>query len=162
MPGHTIGPDSAIEERNQFRGMLGLDWPLKIELLNKQRSFWCSFQYFQFITEGDADDLQYAPFPWPVHKYQDYVSVIVATEYRHGTIKPAGAWAHDLDEGAGFVKLFVDFEIGDNWRPSIGYMGVYKGKEDSFAGYPGNTKPFRSFGIFDSVDQFYFSLKYQF
>ena len=154
MPGHTVGPDSAIEERDQFRGMLGLDWPFKVDWLNSYKAFWCSVQYFGFHTEGDTDNLQYAPFPWDVHKYQDYLSVVMTTEYFHGMIKPAFAWATDLKEGAGFVKAYLDFEIGDHWRPSIGYMGVYKGGD--------SDANFRSFGIFDEVDQVYASVKYQF
>lgn len=169
-----------IIDKDQFRYMIGFDWPLYIRFLNKYESFFFSLQFIQYRILNYDKELVMAPFyfkdamqtqlipplpyfnkrglpgghlidPWRVHREQNYFSFLVNTYFNKKRILPQILYLHDFQENAHAIKAKINFLYGDHWRPEFGWMWFH-----------GDHDTGKSFGLFDKNDQLYMKIKYQF
>ena len=148
--GQFTGED--IERVNEFKYMLGFDWPVRIGLINPQKNIFISGQFFHiYLSEGGNDSFQVGPYAkWEVEKNTYLASLLFSTSYLNDKVKPQILFVKEFSYNTWWTKPKIKFEIGDHWRPEIGAI-IVEGK-NRFAG----------FGQWEDRDEIYFKLAYQF
>jgi hypothetical protein len=156
---------NGIVEKDQIRYMLGLDWPIRIPLLNSRQTFFTSTQFVQYIIPDYDKKLFHAPYyygdvnkatnvterdPYEIPKTENFFTFLINTGYDNDRIKPQVLYARDFQSKSYFVHAKIDLNYDQHWRQEIG-VHIY-----------GGDNQFHGFGLYEKEDQVYFRLRYQF
>ncbi len=144
-----------LNEKDVIRYMLGLDWPVWIKFINKEKNIFISAQLFHYhiINYPHTYKLQVGAYnDWIAREDQFYSSFILKTSYFHDFLKPQVLTVMDWTYGTWWLKPKVKFEIGNNWRPEVGAIFVFAGADDYR----------REFGHWADRDEVYIKMTYQF
>ena len=152
--------------------MIGFDWPIRISFINPKKNIFVSGQYFHIYTvemPGGYDSglfpltsppdtfkeskltLDGSPYKTLVlGRNQSYATLLLMTDYWNEQISPSVLYVQDLRTGSHWVKSELGFKIGDHWRPSIRYLYIDGGYQDS------------AFSVYRDRDEIALQIEYQF
>jgi hypothetical protein len=161
-----------IYESDQIRGMIGFDWPIRISFINPKKNIFISGQYFHIHTlemPGGKDsglfpvtsppstfresDITLDGSPYKnltLGRNQSYCTLLLMTDYMNDRISPSVLYVQDLNTGSHWVKSELGFKIGDHWRPSVRYLYVDGGYQNS------------AFSVYRDRDEIALQIEYQF
>jgi len=154
-----------VVEKDQIRYMIGLDWPIRIPILNSRESFFTSTQFLQYIIPDYDKKLFHAPYyfgavdtstnitvrdPYEIPSVQNFFTFSVSTGYDNGRFKPSVLFAQDFKADCYFIHAKINLDYSMHWRQQVGVQ-IY-----------GGDNRFHSFGMYDNNDQVYFRFIYQF
>lgn len=161
-----------IHESDQIRGMIGFDWPIRIGFINPKKNIFVSGQYFHIYTVEMPGGMDSGLFPvgqpssafkesrltldgspyktLTLDRNQSFATLLLMTDYMNERISPSVLYVQDLSSGSHWVKSELGFKIGDHWRPSIRYLFVDGGYQDS------------AFSVYRDRDEIALQIEYQF
>jgi hypothetical protein len=158
-----------IHESDQIRGMIGFDWPIRIGFLNPKKNIFVSGQYFHIYTTEMPGGYDSGLFPGTttpqpsrltldgspyktltLGRNQSFCTLLLMTDYMNEKISPSVLYVEDLSNGSRWVKSEIAFKIGDHWRPSVRYLFIDGGYQDS------------AFSVYRDRDEAVLQIEYQF
>ena len=158
-----------IHESDQIRGMIGFDWPIRIGFINPKKNIFISGQYFHIYTvdmpggtdsglfpgttasQGSRLTLDGSPYKTlTLGRNQSFCTLLLMTDYMNEKIAPSVLYVQDLSNGSCWVKSELAFKVGDHWRPSVRYLYVDGGYQDS------------AFSVYRKRDEAVLQIEYQF
>jgi hypothetical protein len=158
-----------IHESDQIRGMIGFDWPIRIGFINPKKNIFISGQYFHIYTvemPGGQDSglfpgttapqdsrltLDGSPYKTlTLGRNQSFCTLLLMTDYMNDKISPSVLYVQDLSNGSRWVKSELAFKLGDHWRPSVRYLYIDGGYQDS------------AFSVYRERDEAVLQIEYQF
>jgi hypothetical protein len=131
---------------DEFRGMIGADWKVKIPFLNYQTYFSISPQFYwrRIIDYPSIVELSGL-------KKDNYAATLVAnTSYFHSTLTPFFAWMYDITTKSHLFKGELTYDYSDWWHFTLGSLVMTGEKKGQL------------FQLFDNKDQIYFKISYKF
>lgn len=129
---------------DEIRWAVGLDWKVKIPLLNAKAYFSVSPQFFQ------RSIIDYPTFGLSNLKKNNYFStLLIKTSYLNAKLTPTFVWVRDITNQADFFKIEVTYDYTSSWRGSVGTL-LLDGRERG-----------KGFEVFDNKDQVYFKITYK-
>ncbi len=147
-----LGPVQTFEEYNDLKWGVGLDWKVKIPVLNSKNSFTVSPQFFHTHVFGfpGSDAILLAPGGTGTEEDNFSGSLMIGTQYLHGKIMPSFFILQDFTNKAYFMRPQIVYSYDDNIQFSVGAV-IFSGQEDN-----------KSFDLFDNKDQVFCKLTYKF
>lgn len=144
-----------IQKTDEFQGMVGLDWKVKIPFLNPTAFFTISPQYFyQKVMDyphGDDRLIQRASIgPFPLETSNHMTSLMVNTSYFHTKVTPTVFWLRHWTRKFDMYKAEVAYAPTSNWTYKLGVL-VFDGEQLNYG-----------FETMKNKDQLYFTMGYQF
>lgn len=151
----TVSELQTFEKSDEFRGMVGMDWKVKINALNPSAYFFVSGQFY------DRHIMDYANgIPGMRYTLSDYsgtiqpdnytASLLISTSYLHTKLQPMIFWMRDFTGHSNLMKAQVAWEQDHHWRYTLGALFV-QGTETGV-----NFQPLAN------KDQAYFTVAYRF
>ncbi len=134
-----------FKKHDEFRWALGIDWKIKIRLLNPRAYFVLSPQVFHRKIKNypSAYELQNV-------KDDNYTtSLMLRTSYFNGKLVPSFFWLQDITNESGFCRYQIDYQYTYNWQFTLGAL------------FLGGDKRGRGFQVFENKDQIYCSISYR-
>jgi hypothetical protein len=114
-----------FEKSDELRWAIGIDWKVRIPLLNPRRSFTISTQFYhrRFLDYPSGYNLinpaNGSNFEHP-DNYQ--ATLMINTAYFHEKLKPSFFWLRDITDRGGFYQLQTAYEYSNNWAFTLGAM----------------------------------------
>lgn len=144
-----------VKKTDEFQGMIGLDWKVKIPFLNPKSFFLISPQYFyQKVMDyphGDDYLIQRASIgPFPLETSNHMTSLMVNTNYFHTKVTPMVFWMRHWTKRFEMVKAQVSYAPTSNWTYTLGAL-FFSGQQKNYG-----------FETMENKDQLYFTMGYQF
>jgi hypothetical protein len=132
-PTRTVG---TIPERNVTRYMEGMDKWQFIPVLNKNSTFYFTFQYFGQYIDDHSEEIVY-PVSLPpdgttypeVKKLEQTFTGVISSTYGHGMVEPQLSVVYDV-RGTWMVQPQVNIKF-DPWRLMLQYTNI-SGKRTAF------------------------------
>ena len=134
----------SIIETDEIHWTVGLDWRVKIPLLNPVNTISFSPQFIQRILQ-DYPDAGIAT----VEDRNDAFTFVADTNYFNNKLTPSVAYQHDFTYKANFYRLALTYEPNSSWSYTIGAL-LLDGDEEG-----------KSFEVFDNKDYIWFKIQYQ-
>lgn len=112
------------EKHDEIRWGAGVDWKIKIPVLNPRAYFSISPQFYhRKILDypryaGSADGLR------GVYKDNYQYTLLVSTSYYHNKIAPSFFWQHDDSNMSDLLRFQVVYEQSSDWRFTAGAIKV--------------------------------------
>jgi hypothetical protein len=147
----TRNLDNSFVRHDEVRWAVGVDWKLKLDLLNPLAFFTISPQFYQRTILGYQNDTTLTGTGGQQLRPDNYqASLLVATRYLSGKLQPSFFWLRDISERADFFRLQVVYDWSDQWRGAVGCL-LFNGEKKG-----------RSFETFSHKDQVYVTVSYRF
>jgi hypothetical protein len=132
-------------KHDEFRGASGVDWKVKIPLLNEKAYFTISPQiYLQRIMDYPAGGLS------GLYENNWATTLSISTSYFHSKLQPSIFWYRDLTNHSEFYRYQLIWEHSNIWKYTLGALVVKWDKEG--VGY----EPLKD------KDHIYFNVAYKF
>jgi Protein of unknown function (DUF1302) len=145
---------NTLTKTDEFRGVFGVDWKVKIPILNPRAYFFISAQYFyQKIMDYPSGGItlsQRASLPPGLDENNHKATVLINTTYLHNKLQPLFFWYHDFTNRADFFKLQVGYEQSSHWYYTLGAIFLSGNREG------------RGFQVLNHKDQLYATITYKF
>jgi len=139
---------------DEFRGVFGVDWKVKVNVLNPKAYFMISPQYFyQRVMDypsGGVTLTQRGTLPGGFGTNNHKATLMMNTTYLHNKLQPLFFWYHDFTNRADYYLLKVAYEQSSHWIYTVGALFFHGNREG------------RRFEVFDNKDQVYFMVNYRF
>lgn len=136
-----------LVKSNEFRGAVGIDWKVKIPLLNPRAYFFISPQfYYRRIVDYPGAEIS---FPEPLKKNNYQTTLLINTTYFHNKLTPSFFWMHDVDSKSDFIRLQLVYDYSDKWHFTLGGLLLSGDKRG------------QGFELFDNKDQIYLKISYK-
>jgi hypothetical protein len=112
---------NTFEKHDEIRTAVGIDWKVKVPLLNESAYFFISPQVYDRKIENYSSDhyLFLATDPY-VRENTWYTTLLVNTSYLHNKLQPSFFWMHDYSNRCGFIKPELAYEWSDVWKYALG------------------------------------------
>ena len=136
---------NTFDKSDELRWTLGVDWKVKIPLLNPRAYFSISPQFFhrKIIDYPTGYKLVY------LEENNYMASFLVRTSYFNAKLVPSFFWLRDITSRSDFFKLELSYDYTHNWRFTLGTL-FFSGEEEG-----------KGYQVFDNKDQLYFKLTYR-
>jgi hypothetical protein len=136
---------NTFDKSDEFRWAIGIDWKIKIPLLNPRAYFSVSPQFFHrkimdYPSRYDLADLE---------KNTYAVTLLIKTSYFNAKLVPSFFWLRDITSQSDFFKLELLYDYTHNWRFTLGTL-LFHGEEKG-----------KGYQRFDNKDQIYFKITYR-
>lgn len=144
---------NTLTKTDEFRGVFGLDWKVKINFLNPRAYFFISAQYFyqRIIDYPEGVTLtQRNSLPPGLDVNNHKATLLINTTYLHNKLQPMFFWYHDFTNRADFFKLQVAYEQSNHWIYTLGSIFLSGSREG------------RGFQVLENKDQLYATVTYRF
>lgn len=139
---------NSYEEFDQIRWAMGLDWKVRISLLNPLYMFSVSGQVIHEHTKDYPTGGGLMLAGAPVKENMWTTTLRVATTYFHSKINPSFTW----------MRTFAGPDHGDLYKYEVIYERDYNWNFTLGAAFFGDE----NFGPFDNKDHIYFTIAYRF
>jgi len=142
--------NASLIQRDEFRMAIGVDWKVKVPLLNPSRYFTVSPQFY------DRKVLKYPHFQLTqgggakVYDNNYMTSLMVKTQYFHDKIVPMVFWLRDMTQKANMFKIQTTYDRSDEWHYTVGVI-LLNGEQSN-----------NGFEAFHNKDQVFFTISYKF
>jgi hypothetical protein len=136
---------NTFEKSDEFRWALGLDWKVKIDLLNPKHYFSISPQFFH-------QKIRDYPHGYAYQNFEDdnYTgTLMMMTNYAHGKIIPSFFLIRDFTNRASMCRAQLTYDRTHEWHYTVGALW-FNGKE-----------PGKGFDVFENKDYIYFKIAYK-
>ncbi len=118
-----------VAKTDEFRGMIGFDWKVKIPFLNPTSYFLISPQYFyqkmMDYPHGNVSLVQRGSVGGRFEVANHKTTLMVNTNYFHTKVTPMIFWLRDWTNRTNMYKAQVSYEPTSNWIYTIGALAVY-------------------------------------
>jgi hypothetical protein len=138
-------PISRFEESDDFRGSIGVDWKVKIPILNPKAYFLISpqFYYRRIVDYPSIEEIS------GLKKNNYQTTLLINTSYFHNKLTPSFFWLHDVNSKSDFFRLQLVYDYSNQWHFTLG------------ACFLGGDKSGQGFQLFDNKDYIYFKVSYK-
>lgn len=135
---------NTLVKSDELRWALTVDWKVKIPLLNPMTYFSISptFYHQTILDYPTGCDLK-------MQEDNSMYTLMIKTQYLHGTITPVFFWMHDVDNDADLYKAAVIYKYSEDWQYTLGAIFL-DGKE-----------PGKGFHVFENKDYISFKISYK-
>lgn len=136
---------NTFDKSDELRWAIGIDWKIKIPLLNPRAYFFISPQFFhrKIIDYPSGYDLV------NLEKNNYAVTLLIKTSYFNAKLVPSFFWLRDITSRSDFFKLELSYDYTHNWRFTLGTL-FFHGEEKN-----------KGYQVFDNKDQIYFKVTYR-
>ena len=141
-------PDQKFKKSDEFRGAIGVDWKVKIPLLNAKTYFTISPQFY-YRRIMDYPSLEESPAPLFLKTNNYITSLMISTSYLHNKLNPSFFWLRDIDSKSDFFRLQLVYDHSNNWHFTLG-ASLFDGKKEGYG-----------FNSFNEKNMIYFKVAYK-
>jgi hypothetical protein len=136
---------------DEYRWMAGVDWKVKINMLNPRAYFFISPQVYQRHIV-DYPKVGHVGTATTDIQYQDTwtTSLMVNTTYLHNKLQPSFFWLRNWSTRSEFFRPQISYEYSDKWKYTIGAIIVI------------GTKLTQDMQPFNEKDHIYGTVSYKF
>lgn len=136
---------NTFDKSDEFRWAIGIDWKIKIPLLNPRAYFSILPQFFhrKIIDFPSGHGLV------NLEKNNYQATLLIKTSYFNAKLVPSFFWLRDITTKSDFFKLELMYDYTHNWRFTLGSL-LFRGELRG-----------RGFEVFDNKDQIYFKVTYR-
>ena len=134
-----------LKKHDEFRWALGIDWKIKIRLLNPRAYFTISPQVFHRKIKN-------YPSRYELQNLEDdnyMTSLMLRTSYFNGKLVPSFFWSQDITNEADMYRYQIDYQYTHNWQFTLGAL------------FLGGSEKGKGVQVFENKDQIYFSVSYR-
>jgi hypothetical protein len=154
----TEGLGPLFVKTDEFRCALGVDWKIKIPVLNPMAYFYISPSiYLRRIQDQNAVYFGGTRYHLvnnasgdPLETNNWVATIFVNTTYFHNKIQPMFFYMRDITLNAYMAKAQVAYEHSDKWKFTLGVL------------FTGGHKTGESLQVMDHKDNVYFTATYKF
>jgi hypothetical protein len=143
-----------LYQTDEFRGVIGVDWKVKIPVLNPKNFFLISPQYFyQRVMDypsGGVKLTQRGSSTGGFFEDNHKATLMILTNYYHNKITPLFFWMNDITNRSSIFKLQCSYAPDHHWTYSLGTL-IVEGREKG-----------RGFEGMDHKDQLFVTVNYAF
>lgn len=133
-------------KKDELRYAIGVDWKVKIPLLNPRAYFTISPQFYQQkIMSYGSERKELAG----LYENNYMTTLMITTSYLHNKLVPSFFWMRDRTNKANFFRYQLGYDYSNVWHFVIGAT--------TFDG----TKEGQGFDVFQNKDQLYFKVSYK-
>jgi hypothetical protein len=136
---------NTFKELDEFRWAIGVDWKVRIDLLNPRTFFSIMPQFYHRKILDYPHDYEITNLEDDNYQY----SMMVSTSYFHNKLAPSIFWAHDLNNKADMFRLQLAYDRSHNWHFILGAV-LLDGREKN-----------KGFDVFENKDYIYFKVSYK-
>ncbi len=129
---------------NEIRWAIGIDWKVKIPLLNPRAYFTVSPQFTQ---RAILDYPSYGLVGFSKNNY--LVTLLLKTSYLNAKLTPSFFWLRDITQQADLFKVEVDYDYTSSWRGTVGML-LLDGSQKN-----------KGFQVFENKDYVFFKITYK-
>lgn len=141
-------PDQKFMKSDEFRGAIGVDWKVKIPLLNAKTYFTISPQFY-YRRIMDYPSLEESPAPLFLKENNYQTTLMISTSYLHNKLTPSFFWLRDINSKSDFFRLQLVYDYSNNWHFTLG-TSFFDGKKEGYG-----------FQVFDNKNMIYFKVAYK-
>jgi hypothetical protein len=135
---------------DEFRGAIGVDWKVKIPILNRETGFTISPQlYYRRIIDFPSIEDVATSGGTPVKKNNYQTTLMISTQYLHSKLTPSFFWLRDINSKSDFFRLQLVYDYSNKWHFTLGSLLL------------GGNKNGQGFDLFNNKDQIYFKISYK-
>jgi hypothetical protein len=136
---------------DEWRGMAGLDWKVRITPLNPKTNFFISPQVFWRHIVDYPSTGHIGTYTGDI-LYQNswQTSLMISTSYWSNKLMPSFFWLRDWSGEAEFFRPQLSYEFALDWKATVGAILVH------------GSKVTQSYEPFDHKDHVYLTLSYKF
>ncbi len=139
---------------DDFRAAIGVDWKIKIPLLNRAAGFLISpqFYYRRIIDYPSLAVIAGLPLSEEISglKKDNYqTTLMINTNYLHGKLVPSFFWLRDINSKSDFFRLQLVYDYSNQWHFTVGALLL------------DGCKRGQGFELFDNKDQIYVKVSYK-
>jgi len=140
---------NTFEKHDEIRWAMGIDWKIKIPLLNNRAYFMISPQFYhRKICDYPSDYGLVSGSALEDNNYQ--TSLMISTSYFNVKLLPSFFWLRDITNSSNFFRLQTVYEQDHHWNYTLGIL-FFKGTQTGLGFEPFNNK-----------DQVYSTIGYRF
>lgn len=144
----TGTPISRFDTSDEVRAAIGVDWKVKIPILNPRAYFSLSGQfYYRRINDYPSDTSIETIQGLEKDNYQTTLGI--STSYFHQKLTPSFFWLRDINSQSDFFRYQLVYDYSNNWHFTLGALIL------------GGDKSGQGFQLFDNKDQLYFKISYK-
>ena len=146
-----LSPQNTFEKSDELRMGLGIDWKIKVPLLNPKAYFSISPQViYRRLTDLPGGNAQYTDTGTNLLKRNNYQGTLfLSTTYFNAKLTPSIFFWRDFTGKADFWRFQVTYDWSSNWRGTVGAIFLDGRRENV------------SFEVFDQKDYFFLKLTYK-
>ena len=114
-----------FEETDELRWAIGIDWKLRIPILNPKRTFLISTQFYhrRFHDYPSGYDLVNPATGSNFEHADNYqATLLIDTAYFHEKLKPSIFWLRDITDRGNFFRFQTVYEYTNEWAFTIGAL----------------------------------------
>ena len=143
-------PFYRFEKSDEFRGAIGVDWKVKIPILNPRAYFTISPQfYYQRIVNFPSTEDVTASGGTPVKKNNYKTTLMINTSYLHNKLTPSFFWLRDINSKSDMFRLQLVYDLSNKWHFTLGSLLLH------------GDKTGQGFQLFNHKDLTYFKVGYK-
>jgi hypothetical protein len=154
---------NTLEKHDEIRCAIGLDWKVKIPLLNPTSYFNIGpqFYYRKVLNYPDRSEYFLYPASYPpndsaVNRSDNFLTTLfLSTSYLHNKLSPSFFWMHDINNNANMYRLQLTYDYSDHWHFTLGALLL-----DGNKNFTDNDRA-KGFGVFQNKDFFFFKVGYK-
>jgi hypothetical protein len=138
-------PVARFEKSDEFRGAIGVDWKVKIPLLNPKTYFLISpqFYYRRMMDYPSLEEIA------GLKKNNYQTTLLISTSYLHNKLNPSFFWLRDINSKSDFFRLQLAYDYSDNWHFTLGTLLLH------------GDKVGQGFQLFHHKNEVYFKISYK-
>lgn len=146
---------NTFEKHDEVRWAIGIDWKVKIPLLNPRAYFMISPQFYHRKVMDYPNRYELIAPGWPpdpsaTGETNSYMTtLLISTSYLHNKLNPSFFWMHDINNRADFFRLQLMYKYSEKWQFTLGAILLH-GKEEQ-----------KSFEPLKHKDNVYFKVSYK-
>ncbi|HOW55699.1 MAG TPA: hypothetical protein PLR60_13740 [Syntrophorhabdaceae bacterium] len=142
---------NAFEQHDEIRWAAGIDWKVKIPLLNQLSFFTISPQFYhRKIMNYPGEGMLSGPGGESLRENNYQASLMISTGYLGGKLQPSFFWLRNISEKANFFRLQTVYDWSHHWRYTLGVL------------FFDGDKAGKSYQALKHKDQLYLTISYRF
>jgi hypothetical protein len=150
----TSSAIQTLEKSDEIRWMVGMDWKVRIPLLNPTSYFVISPQFYHRKILDYPHGYKLADYATELEADNYTTTLMITTNYRHNTIQPFFFWMHDVTNRSDMFKAEVAYVPTERWKYTLGVLGIDGSDSSNLVGV--GLQPMHH------KDQVYFTVRYSF
>ncbi len=152
--GNFSGGMPGIEEHDELRYAIGVDWKIKVNWLNPRAYFMISPQFYhrKVYDYPSGYELHQDSTTKPVREDTYQTTLMVNTTYFHNKLEPMFVWVNNwtTEEEGRFCILQLKYVYSSRWNFTLGTV------------FFNGDVPTQGFEPFDEKDHAFFTVRYRF
>lgn len=137
--------NNTTEKHDEWRTALGLDWKVKIPLLNPRA-------YFTISPQVYLRHIQSYPSAYEISNIEEdnwVTTMMITTSYLHNKLTPTFFWMRDFTTRSNMIRLQLTYAMTYQWSFTVGAL-LFNGQDEQ-----------KGFDLFDNKDYVYFKISFK-